>query len=140
MSETATSTSPAPTKRERPLSPHLQIYKPQISSVMSILHRITGIGLALGAVALTLCLASAAAGPLEYEQMQRVMGSPVGIILLMGWSWALFYHLTNGIRHLVWDAGYGWDLESVHTSAFVSIGATTFLTLLAWIFGLALMA
>ena len=140
MSETATSTSPAPTKRERPLSPHLQIYKPQISSVMSILHRITGIGLALGAVALTLYLASAAAGPLEYEQMQRVMGSPVGIVLLMGWSWALFYHLTNGIRHLLWDAGYGWDLESVHTSAFVSIGATTFLTLLAWIFGLALMA
>jgi succinate dehydrogenase / fumarate reductase cytochrome b subunit len=135
MTDTA---SPSSVKRERPLSPHLQVYRPQITSVMSIVHRITGIGLFFGAIVLVLWLAAAANGSGSYAMMQEFLGSPVGIVLLMGWSWALFYHLANGIRHLLWDAGWGFELPQVYLSGYIVIAATTFATILAWIFGLTL--
>lgn len=132
-------TAPAPTKRQRPLSPHLQVYKPQITTVMSILHRITGVALSFGAILLVFWLAAAANGSGSYGMMQEFLGSPVGIILLMGWNWALFYHLANGIRHLLWDMGWGFELPQVYSTGMVVIAATTFATILAWIFGLTLM-
>lgn len=132
MSE-AQASSPA---AARPLSPHLQIYKPQITSAMSILHRATGAGLFFGAVLLVLWLCAAANGPETYLGMVHFLGSPLGVILLMGWSWALFYHLCSGLRHLMWDMGVGLELPAVYTSGYIAIFASALLTILSWGVGL----
>ncbi len=121
---------------ERPLSPHIQIYRPQLTSVLSILHRLTGVALAVGTLLLVYWLAAAALGPEAYETARGFLGSWLGMVLLFGWSLALFYHLCNGIRHLAWDAGYGFSLESTHRSGWAMLAATAALTLLAWIVGL----
>jgi succinate dehydrogenase / fumarate reductase cytochrome b subunit len=123
----------------RPLSPHLQIYKPQITSVLSILHRITGIALAVGTLALAWWLIAAAAGPDSFATAQAAAGSWLGRLLLFGWTFALFYHLANGIRHLCWDAGYGFDLPTVTASGWTVVAAAIVLTLGAWVFGYAAM-
>src|ERR687892_1500300 len=102
------------TARNRPLSPHLQVYRPQLTSVLSISHRVTGVALAVGTLLLVYWLVSAAAGPDSYATAQSVIGSWLGIVLLFGWTYALFYHLCNGIRHLFWDAGYGFELPTVY--------------------------
>lgn len=121
------------TKPKRPLSPHLQIYKPQFTSVMSILHRITGIVLSIGTLVLVYWLMAAAEGPQAYQQAQSLLSSWIGLLLLFGWSLALFYHLCNGIRHLFWDAGLGMDIKTVYaTGKFVWI-ATLVLTVFTWI-------
>lgn len=123
---------------DRPLSPHLQVYRPQITSVMSILHRLTGIALAVGTLLLVWWLVAAAAGPDSFATVQGFIGSLVGRILLFGWSWALFYHLCNGIRHLAWDAGWGFELKTVYASGWIAVAASFGLTLIAWICGYAL--
>lgn len=122
--------------KNRPLSPHLQVYRPQISSVMSIFHRITGFILTIGTLALAYWLVSAAAGPEAYATAQGFFGSWFGYLILFGWTACLFYHLSNGIRHLFWDAGYGFDLATVNRSGWTVVGSTVVLTLLAWIVGL----
>ena len=119
----------------RPLSPHLQVYRPQITSTLSILHRITGIALAVGTLLLTWWLVAAAAGPEAFATAQGFIGSILGRLLLFGWSVALFYHLCNGIRHLVWDAGYGFEIETTTRSGWTVVAATAVLTLVAWIAG-----
>lgn len=124
--------------RERPLSPHLQVYRPQITSVLSLLHRITGAALAAGTLLLVYWLIAVAGGPDTYDAAQSVVGSIVGRLLLFGWSWALFYHLTNGIRHLVWDAGKGFELRTVAASGWVVVILSFALTLAAWIAGYAM--
>jgi succinate dehydrogenase / fumarate reductase, cytochrome b subunit len=124
--------------RERPLSPHLQVYRPQITSVLSILHRITGAALAAGTLLLVYWLIAVAGGPDTYDAAQSVVGSIIGRILLFGWSWALFYHLTNGIRHLVWDAGRGFELRTVTISGWTVVILSFALTLAAWIAGYAM--
>jgi len=124
---------------DRPLSPHLQVYRPQITSVMSILHRLTGIALAVGTLLLVWWLAAAAAGPDSFATVQGFIGSVLGRILLFGWSWALFYHLCNGIRHLAWDAGWGFDLKTVYRSGWLVVAASAALTLIAWAFGYAML-
>ena len=93
--------------QSRPISPHLQIYKPQLTSVLSITHRGTGIFLCIGLLALCYWLVALALGPAAYDQAQGVLGSAIGQVLLFVWSFSLFYHLCNGIRHLFWDAGIG---------------------------------
>lgn len=123
----------------RPLSPHLQVYKPQLTSVMSILHRLTGIALAVGTLLLVYWLAAAAGGPESYATAQAFIASPIGLILLFGWTLAFFYHLCNGIRHLFWDAGYGFELPTVYKSGWTVLIATAVLTLLSWAIGLAVM-
>ncbi|WP_022727863.1 succinate dehydrogenase, cytochrome b556 subunit [Fodinicurvata sediminis] len=123
----------------RPLSPHLQVYKPQITSVMSILHRITGVALAVGTLLLIYWLAAAAGGPESYAAAQSFIASPIGLILLFGWTLAFFYHLCNGIRHLFWDAGYGFELPTVYKSGWAALIAAGVLTLLSWAIGLAVM-
>jgi len=124
------------TAGNRPLSPHLQVYKPQITSALSIFHRITGVALAVGTILLVWWLAAAAAGPDSYAGIQGFIGSWIGLILLFGWTAALFYHLCNGIRHLFWDAGRGFELPDVYRSGYAVLIATGVLTLLCWIIGL----
>ncbi len=122
--------------RKRPLSPHLQIYRWQITNTMSILHRLTGVALSVGTLLLLYWLASAAAGPASFATAKAVIGSWIGRLALFGWSIALFYHLCNGLRHLAWDAGYGFSLPAVTKSGMAVFGATAVLTLAAWIAGL----
>jgi succinate dehydrogenase / fumarate reductase cytochrome b subunit len=121
--------------QNRPLSPHLQVYRPQLTSSLSILHRITGVALAVGTLLLVWWLAAAASGTEAYETAQWFFGSFFGQLLLFGWSIALFYHLCNGIRHLFWDAGLGFELPEVYRSGWAVVIATGALTLLTWIIG-----
>ena len=117
----------------RPLSPHLEIYRPQISMVLSISHRITGVGLGLGAVLLAYWLASAAYGPDAFATAQAFMGSWFGRLILFGFTFALFYHLCNGIRHLLWDMGWGFDLPTFRTTGLAVLAASVVLTMVTWI-------
>jgi succinate dehydrogenase / fumarate reductase cytochrome b subunit len=119
----------------RPLSPHLSIYRPQMTSVLSILHRITGVGLGLGTLLLVYWVIAAAAGPDSFAAAQAFMGSWLGLLVLFGFTVALFFHLANGIRHLFWDAGFGFDLPSAYASGIAVLVAAAGLTALAWIWG-----
>ena len=121
---------------ERPLSPHLQVYKPQLTSVLSIIHRLTGVGLAVGTLFLTWWLIAAAMGPEAFAFTQWFYGSWLGYLVLLGFSVSLFYHLCNGIRHLFWDAGYGFEIETLYRSGWTVLAATVALTASAWIVGL----
>jgi succinate dehydrogenase / fumarate reductase, cytochrome b subunit len=120
----------------RPLSPHLQVYRWQLTSVLSILHRAAGIALAGGTLLLVGWLVDAAVGPRAYAAMQHFLSSWLGLLLLFLWSVALYYHLCNGIRHLWWDSGHGLELPQVYTGGWIVLAATAALTLLSWIVGL----
>src|SRR6185437_11715164 len=98
----------------RPLSPHLQIYKPQITTALSIFHRITGVGLAAGTLLLVWWLVAAARSDAAYASVSWFIRSPIGWVLLFGWSVALWFHFCNGIRHLFWDFGHGFELTEMH--------------------------
>ena len=117
----------------RPLSPHLQIYKPQMTSVLSILHRITGAGLGLGAMVVTVWLLAALAGEAAFAQVQAFRESLLGQFMLLGWLFAFVYHFLNGIRHLKWDFGYGIDMKSVYRSGWVVVFGAALLTVLIWV-------
>jgi succinate dehydrogenase / fumarate reductase cytochrome b subunit len=117
----------------RPLSPHLQIYRPQISSTLSILHRISGIALSVGALLLVCWLVSAATGDAAYNGLSAFLRSWFGILLLFGWTIALWYHFCAGLRHLAWDAGYGFDLPTMHLTGKAVLAGTAVLTVLTWI-------
>jgi len=117
---------------KRPLSPHLQIYRPQITSVLSISHRFSGVVLAIGLLVLVYWLAALAAGDAAYAEALSVLGAwPVKLVLFLG-SFAFFYHLANGIRHLWWDSGRGFEISQVNASGWVVIIAASTLTLIAW--------
>ena len=122
---------------ERPLSPHLQIYKPQMSSALSIFHRMSGIALSVGALLLVCWLVAAASGDAAYDGLSGFLRSWLGVLLLFGWTVALWYHFCTGIRHLFWDAGYGFDLPTMHLTGKIALGATAALTVLTWILGIA---
>ncbi len=122
----------------RPLSPHLQVYRWQLTSVLSILHRATGIALAIGALYLATWVIYAAAPPGAYALFQGFNTSILGRILLGGWLFSLFYHLANGIRHLFWDAGYGFDLKDAYRSGWTVVIVSLLATAAAWIVGLKL--
>ncbi|MEC7489755.1 MAG: succinate dehydrogenase, cytochrome b556 subunit [Pseudomonadota bacterium] len=119
----------------RPMSPHLQVYKPQLTSVLSILHRGTGIALAVGTLLLVWWLLAAATGERAFADVQAFMGSWLGRLLLFGWSYSLFYHMCNGIRHLFWDAGKGFDLKNVYRSGWLVVIGSIGFTAAAWIWG-----
>jgi succinate dehydrogenase / fumarate reductase cytochrome b subunit len=125
---------------QRPLSPHLQVYRPQISSVLSITHRITGASLGFGTLLLAWWLISAATGAEAFAQAQSVLGSIPGLVVLFGFTWALFYHLCNGIRHLGWDAGYGFDIPVMERTGIAVIVVSIALTATAWAVGCTLAA
>ncbi len=111
-----------------PLSPHIQIYKPQLTSILSITHRMTGIVLSLGALLLCYWLLTIAAGEVVYTEFLKHSGSWYGQVILMGFVFSYFYHFCNGIRHLFWDAGLGLEIESAYKSGYVVIVASVFLT------------
>ncbi len=123
---------------ERPLSPHLQVYRPQFTSVLSILHRLTGVALAFGTIMLVYWLLAAAAGEARYDEARALVGSWFGRLVLFGWSFALFYHLLNGIRHLFWDAGLGFDLKRALITGWAVVIGSVALTAIAWCAGYAL--
>ena len=123
------------TARNRPLSPHLQIYRPQLTSVLSITHRASGVALALGTLLLVWWIASVVRGPDSFALVQHFIASFVGRLLLFAWTWALFFHLANGVRHLAWDAGLGFDLESTTVSGWLVVAASAVLTLVTWLVG-----
>ncbi|MET0331191.1 MAG: succinate dehydrogenase, cytochrome b556 subunit [Dyella sp.] len=116
----------------RPLSPHLQIYKWQVQMVTSIVHRATGVALAVGTLLVIWGLLALASGAQAYAHFKTYLGSPIGLILLVGWSWALFFHLCNGIRHLVQDAGAGYEIKQFVRSSWMSVIASVVLTLIVW--------
>lgn len=119
---------------DRPLSPHLQVYRPQITSMLSILHRLTGVAVTFGTLLLAWWLAAAAYGPDSFANVQGFLGSIFGHLILWGFCFAVWYHLGNGIRHLLWDFGWGFELEQVRLSGLVTVGfavAATLITLIA---------
>ena len=118
----------------RPLSPHLQIYRPQITSVLSILHRITGFALSVGLLLLAGLVISAAFGQQSFDLVRGQMSTWYGYILLMGWSWAFYYHLCNGVRHLFWDIGKGFELSTVTTSGWAVLLASLTMTAVTWVY------
>ena len=119
-------------RRERPLSPHLQVYRWQVQMVTSILHRATGIALAVGALAMVWGLVALAAGQDRWEAFAACVGSPLGKLALFGFSWALAYHLINGIRHLVQDAGHGWSIPEFVRSSWISVIGSVVLVVVVW--------
>jgi succinate dehydrogenase / fumarate reductase, cytochrome b subunit len=119
--------------RSRPLSPHLQIYRLPLTVVLSISHRITGVFLVLGVLLFVALLVSAAASPQAFEAVHRHVASWYGQLILFLSTFALFFHFCNGVRHLGWDAGYGYEYPTVNITAYIALGATVVLTLLVWI-------
>lgn len=115
-----------------PLSPHLQIYRPQLTSMMSILHRATGIALAVGTLVLLYWLVAAAQGMEAYETAQRCISSLPMQLLLVGWTFAFYYHLCNGVRHLLWDSGWGFELGTAYKTGYIVIAAALVMTVLSW--------
>jgi len=104
---------------ERPLSPHLQVYRPQMTSVLSILHRATGVALSAGVVVLVYWLVALASGSAAYDAAAGILGSGWLKICYAGWSFCFFYHLANGIRHLAWDIGLGFEMSQINASGWL---------------------
>ena len=115
--------------RLRPTSPHASIYRWQIGNTLSILHRLTGAALGLGLIALSYWLVSLAGGPESYALAGRFFGSPVGLIVLLGWTFSFLFHLLNGVRHLFWDAGRGFERTPRHLSGWLAVLGAVALTL-----------
>lgn len=120
-------------KAARPLSPHLTIFRPLITMVMSIVHRITGLALYFGMVLLAWWLLAAASGPEAYSWSAGFFGSWFGLLIVFGFTWALIHHLLGGIRHLVWDTGAGYSYEARNGLAWATIIGSVSLTLILWI-------
>jgi succinate dehydrogenase / fumarate reductase, cytochrome b subunit len=122
--------------RPRPLSPNIQIYRPQLTSVLSIANRITGLLLSLGAVGLVVWLSAAAAGLETYGVVHGMIGSWAGQVVLFGCTFAFFLHLCGGIRHLVWDTVHGFELRSIYISGWTVVVSSVALTVIAWVISL----
>ena len=120
---------------KRPLSPHLQIYKPQLTSILSITHRGTGVFLSLGALLLTCWLVAAATGETAYNNLLQHSTAWYGKILLIAFVFSLFYHLANGIRHLFWDAGLGLEISTTYKSGYATIAISVILTAVTLVMG-----
>ena len=120
---------------ERPLSPHLQIYKPQLTSVLSITHRGTGIFLSSGLLLLPFWFLAAVAGEQYYAGMQAIMTAWYGRVLLVVFAFSFFYHLCNGIRHLFWDIGMGLDIKTTYLTGWLTVLAAIVLTVIAVFLG-----
>ena len=121
---------------ERPLSPHLQVYRWQITMTMSILHRVSGVVLSIGAFVLAWWLLAVATGGDSYARASAFLASPAGQVGLFGFSLALVYHLLNGIRHLLWDAGIGLEIPEVYRSGWTVAALTVLLTAAIWLAGM----
>ncbi len=116
----------------RPLSPHLQIYRPTLTMMMSIVHRLTGAALYFGTVLLAWWLIAAASGPNAYANFEWFVGSLIGRLVLFGYTWALMHHMLGGIRHLIWDTLHGFEPTEREMLALVTLIGSGALTLLLW--------
>lgn len=116
----------------RPISPHLGIYKWQLTMTLSIVHRATGIALAVGTILLCALLLSLAAGPESYATVKSFCGSGFGLFLLFGWTWSLCFHLCNGIRHLAWDTGWGFEIPRAYATGWTVVVLSLVFTVLIW--------
>ena len=123
----------------RPLSPHLQIYKPMLTMMMSIMHRITGMGLYFGIILLAWWLTAASISDSYFDFVQGFFGHWFGRLMLFGFTWALIHHALGGLRHLLWDTGRGFDLNVVEWLARANLAGSIILTLLLWIIGYGVM-
>lgn len=121
-----------PTNTNRPLSPHLQVYKPQLTSVMSILHRMTGAALAVGALMMAWWLVAAALGEGAYQGFSNFAGSPLGLFMLFGWTFCFYYHLFNGVRHLLWDMVFLFKIDNAYRAGYVVLALTAVATIATW--------
>ncbi|MGV8930952.1 MAG: succinate dehydrogenase, cytochrome b556 subunit [Luteimonas sp.] len=127
---------PKPARQQpRPLSPTIQNYRPQLTSVLSIVNRITGITLSIFAVALVIWLTAAASGPQAYALMQGAIASWMGQAMLLACTFAFFLHLCGGIRHLAWDSVHGFELRSIYASGWLVVIVAVVLTAVAWLAG-----
>ena len=117
----------------RPLSPHLQVYKPQLTSVLSILHRGTGMVITLGALVIAAWIWGAMLGPSGYDCISGLLNSVVGTLVMIVWTWCICYHLLNGIRHLFWDYGWGFELNQAYFSGKLVVAGSVVLTVLVWL-------
>ena len=117
----------------RPLSPHLQIYRWTWTMAMSIAHRATGCALYAGTVLVAVWLLAMASGPVAYGRVSWFLGSPIGLLVLFGYTWALMHHMLGGVRHLAWDTGYGFDAVSRTAMARMSLILSPILTVLIWV-------
>lgn len=120
-------------KAKRPLSPHLQVYRPQMTSVLSILHRATGFALAVGLVLFTWWLVAASIGPDAYQVFTDFVGSGLGRLMLLGWIAAFYYHMANGIRHLIWDSGFLLKIQNAYAAGYVVLLVAVVLTAGTWL-------
>ena len=117
-----------------PLSPHLQIYRWQITSILSILHRITGILLSVGTILLTSWLFSIGLGKESFDFVNSIASSFIGRTILIGFTWAVCFHMLNGVRHLMWDAGYGLKTLTVKITGWLVVISSFILTVLIWLY------
>ena len=122
-------------QRARPLSPHLQIYKPMLTMMMSIVHRITGAALYFGMLLLAWWLIAAASGPNAYANVEWFMGSLIGQLVLFGYTWALLHHMLGGIRHLIWDTIHGFEPAEREMLTLATLIGSIALTLILWVVG-----
>ncbi|MEM7763270.1 MAG: succinate dehydrogenase, cytochrome b556 subunit [Pseudomonadota bacterium] len=122
------------TTKTRPLSPHLSAYKFRITSALSILHRLTGVALSLGAVLLIGWILAIASGETAYQHFAGFAGSWFGQLIIAGFVFGFYYHLCNGIRHLFWDAGKGFEMSTARASGGAVVGASIGLTIVTWAF------
>ena len=123
------------TTHERPLSPHLQIYKVELPMLLSGLHRITGIALSVGSILLVAWISSAVYSAEAFASMNRFLGGFIGQFVLFGWTFSLIYHSVSGVRHLIWDTGRLLEVKQIYSSSKIVLAITIVLTLLAWILG-----
>ena len=117
---------------QRPLSPHLGIYRWKLTMALSILHRMTGVFLSIGAVLLVFVLVSIASGPNQFDSMYSLLSHPIGQLLLFAWTFSLFLHMANGVRHLIWDMGIGLDKSTANNSGIWVVLFAVGATLAAW--------
>ncbi|MEP6483842.1 MAG: succinate dehydrogenase, cytochrome b556 subunit [Rudaea sp.] len=129
MDNTAT---PALERTERPMSPHLGIYRWQLTMTLSILHRATGVALSAGTILLCALLISLATGPDSFAAVRGFCASPFGIVVMIGWTWSLFFHLCNGIRHLLWDIGWGFEIPRAYATGWTVVTLSILLTIATW--------
>lgn len=125
--------------RSNPRSPDVQVYRPQLTSVLSIIHRVSGVWLSVGSILLVAWLAAVAADGSAQAALHGFFNSWIGLLLLLSWTFALFFHLCNGIRHLAWDLNYGFELNQIYRTGWLVVAASVFLTLLTWIIAWAMM-
>ncbi len=120
-------------KSDRPLSPHLSIYRWPITMTLSILHRVTGVAMSLGLVVLAYWLWAVSSGPADYARFNDLTSTLVGRLLMIGWSFAFFYHFANGVRHLVWDTGRGFEMHQANASAWLVLALSIGMTAMYWV-------